>query len=142
MLDLACDENYSEMLDNYCLLEVCNAQSCIVEGLTPLTPYFYCVRANYYMGRSGYSNTISTSTITSVHNLANDQISTLRLSPNPLSSTTKISYSINRKSQVALALCDMNGICIFHLVENIQSPGAYAIDFEARYCPPEFISAP
>ena len=130
LFDVAYDEDFTNILDGYQNLDVGNVVSFIVDGLSPLTSYFYRIRANYYFGRSGYSNIINTSTLTSVHYLTGHPNVYLNIFPNPLSSYTTLSYSIPQKSQVALNVYSINGQCILQLLNKVQESGEYEIVFD------------
>jgi len=135
LLDVANDENFVDILEDYQNLDVGNVFSYLIEGLSPLTSYFYRVRANYDFGRSGYSNIINTSTITSVDYLPAYPVVNLNIFPNPLSSSSSISYSIPQKSLVVLDIYNINGKCIQQLVNKVQESGEYEIVFDGRGLP-------
>lgn len=86
--------------------------------------------ANEQTGSPGYRN----HTITSLPDLENKQIERLDLYnnyPNPATTSTTISYTINKAGRVSLKFFDLMGIEVGRKVNRFQKAGTYSVRFDA-----------
>jgi len=51
--------------------------------------------------------------------------------PNPFNSKSKIKFSLNRKSDVKIAIYDLDGKIIFNMVSGVYSAGVYEVSIDA-----------
>ncbi|MCB2222020.1 MAG: T9SS type A sorting domain-containing protein [Bacteroidetes bacterium] len=136
LLDVAYDDSFTNMVDGYHNLDVGNVLSYTIENLVPLTAYYYRFRANYYFGRSGYSNTILASTLTSIDEQAADRKENLSIVPNPLSPNTRLSYYLKAESLVLVDIYTINGRHVLQLVNAVQNQGKHEVVLDSSSLSP------
>jgi hypothetical protein len=82
---------------------------------------------------SGIFRSVNSTTTTVQENNASPKFFSLSQNyPNPFNPTTTIPYSLKRHSNVSLKVYDVIGREVAVLVNEFQSPGDYAIEFDAR----------
>ncbi|MCK4827310.1 T9SS type A sorting domain-containing protein, partial [bacterium] len=135
LLDVANDTNFQNFVGDYHNCDVGNTLSHLVSGLTPGTNYYYRVRANYYFGRSGYSDTMPATTLVSINDLAKPSVIHLGINPNPAGRIMNIEYRILNVEVVGLGVFDIYGKEIATLVNETQAAGNYTVRFDASHLP-------
>jgi hypothetical protein len=105
-----------------------------VDGVLPPGVYSYYVTAlDSSANESGASDTVSGSPIVGVGGFA-EQVYEFKLYPNfpnPFNPSTELSYEIGSTSHVRLVVFDVLGREVARLVNQIQSPGAYTVRWDA-----------
>ncbi len=108
LLDVATDENFTNFV--FQNQDVGNVLFFAVNNLNPISVYYYRVRANYFFGRSGYSNTIVVATLTTVEEFkVQSSAFDVRCYPNPFQSQTTISFTCPDAGFVNLEVCGITG---------------------------------
>lgn len=82
--------------------------------------------------------TIKYSDIIGIENNAGSLPSTANLFqnyPNPFNPSTRITYDLHSHGNVSLVVCEISGRQVAKLVNEFQSPGSYAVAFEAAALP-------
>ncbi|NQU88034.1 MAG: right-handed parallel beta-helix repeat-containing protein [Mariniphaga sp.] len=129
LLDVAYDDGFTDFVVHN--LDVGNVLSFSIEDLNPLSIYYYRVRANYYFGRSGYSNPIVVATLTSI----NEQIGLseiIKVYPNPFTHQTTIQFTVPDAGFVSLIICDITGKKIQTLHSGPLQTGEHSFVWDAE----------
>ncbi|HTS00093.1 MAG TPA: S8 family serine peptidase [Bacteroidota bacterium] len=98
--------------------------SAAITGLTPATKYFYRVRAIGTGGTSGYSNTVSVSTIRPVP----VAFTLSRNYPNPFNPSTRIEFEVPEQSRVTITVFDVMGRRVRTLI-NASLPASGTVPY-------------
>ncbi len=68
----------------------------------------------------------------SVDETPNKPDTDLSAHPNPFNPRTEIRYSVSQSGPVSLAIYDMRGAMVAHLVQEAQGPGTYSVTWDGR----------
>jgi hypothetical protein len=102
-----------------------NKYSYVDENLT-IGKYAYRIKQIDFDGRINYSSNIE------IEVLPPAEFSLFQNYPNPFNPSTRIRYSLNKPKKVMLKVLDILGNEITTLVDKLQEPGIYTLEFNAQ----------
>ncbi len=131
LLDVATDENFTNFV--FQNQDVGNVLFFAVNNLNPISVYYYRVRANYFFGRSGYSNTVVVATLTTVEEFkVQSSAFNIQCYPNPFQSQTTISFTCPDADFVNLEVCGATGRNIQTLHSGFLQEGEHSFVWNAE----------
>jgi hypothetical protein len=132
LLDVSTDPEFETFLEGYHNLDVGDVSSYLVDNLEPGTPCYYRLRANYYFGRSDYSNVIGLTVTTP--ELVQIPLS-LKVIPNPISNSAEIEFTIPDGVPLQIDLYNLSGRKVQTLIGNQQTQGVHQYHLDASHLP-------
>ena len=132
-LDVAYDENFTQMVPGYDNLDVETDTTAFVSGLET-TLYYYRVRGYNALYTSPNSNVIVVTSV-SITEFAGENTDIFYIFPNPASRTTSLIYSLLSNARVCICLYDLTGNKIRTLVDKEQDRGEHSLKVDLSFLP-------